>query len=135
MSKNFNNKKVVLFNEKKIREIWTIFNVKKLTLKVKILQFMMMFTQDPIFLPQWLLVLSLKDGSIECAKVCNKSVVILKEAGNGFRKNKLEQKWQQLAWLVPQQPPASKLFRSSSFIEAATLAKALCLHSRTSYDY
>ena len=51
MSKNFNNKKVILFNEKKIREIWTIFDVKKLTLKVKILQFMMMFTQDPIFLP------------------------------------------------------------------------------------
>ena len=41
MSKNF--------NEKKIREIWTIFDVKKLTLKVKFLQFLMMFTQDSIF--------------------------------------------------------------------------------------
>ena len=45
MSKNFNNKKMILFNG----EIWTIFDVKKLTLKVKFLQFLMMFTQDSFF--------------------------------------------------------------------------------------
>ena len=58
MSKNVKNKKIILFYEKKNREIWTIFDVKKLTLKAKVLQFLMMFTKDSFFI-DWLLILSL----------------------------------------------------------------------------
>ena len=73
MSKNFNNKKMILFNEKKIREIWTIFDVKKLTLKEKNLQFLMMFTQDSIFYT--IVVIDFKPKGWFC-RMCE-SVVIL----------------------------------------------------------
>ena len=54
---------------------------RKLTLKVRILQFLNTFTQltDRLknFLMGWLLVLGLKERLLECATVCVKSEVIL----------------------------------------------------------
>ena len=55
--------------------------MRKLTLKVRILQFLTIVTQLTAglknFLSRWLLVLDLKEGLIECATVCVKSEVIL----------------------------------------------------------
>ena len=52
-------------------------------MKVKILQFLTTFTQlnarPKFFLQGWLLALSIKEGPIKCAVVCNKSCVILSD--------------------------------------------------------
>ena len=52
-----------------------------LTLKVRILPFLTTFAQLSTrlknFLGGWLLVLGIKEGLVECATVCVKSVVIL----------------------------------------------------------
>ena len=62
---------------RKIRIILTL----KLTLKVRILQFLTTFTQLTArlknFLMGWLLILGLKEGQVQCATVCVKSEVIL----------------------------------------------------------
>ena len=54
---------------------------RKLTLKVRILPFLTTFAQLSArlrnFLGGWLLVLGIKEGLVECATVCVKSVVIL----------------------------------------------------------
>ena len=54
---------------------------EKLTLKVRILPFLTTFAQLSArlknFLGDWLLVLGIKEGLVECATVCVKSVVIL----------------------------------------------------------
>ena len=56
-----------------------------MTLKVRILPFLTTFTQLTArlknFLRGWLLVLSLKEGLVECATVCVKSEVILLNVG------------------------------------------------------
>ena len=56
------------------RKIWII-------LKVRILPYLTTFTQLTArlknFLRGWLLILGLKEGLVECAKVCVKSEVIL----------------------------------------------------------
>ena len=82
-SKTVNNKKCVLkmiiFEGKKndSDNFWH----RKLSLKVRIMQFMTTFTQLTArlknFLRVWLLVLGLKEGLVECATVCIKSKVIL----------------------------------------------------------
>ena len=58
-----------------------IFWHRKLTLKVRILPFLTTFVQLSArlknFLGGWLLVLGIKEGLVECATVCVKSVVIL----------------------------------------------------------
>ena len=65
-----------------------------MTLKVRILPFLTTFAQLSArlkhFLRGWLLVLGIKEGLVECATVCVKSVVILTEVhffcflSNGF---------------------------------------------------
>ena len=55
-----------------------------MTLKVRILPFLTTFAQLSArlenFLGGWLLVLGIKEGLVECATVCVKSVVILEAA-------------------------------------------------------
>ena len=67
--------------KKKIRKIRKIFDIEKLTLKVRILAFSTTFTQVTAsiknFLVGWLLFWGLKEGLVECAIVCVKSWVIL----------------------------------------------------------
>ena len=85
LSKNVNNKKcankLILFNLKFFWKDLDNFWHRKLTLKVRILPFLTIFTQLTErlknFLRGWLLVLSLKEGLVECATVCVKSEVIL----------------------------------------------------------
>ena len=84
-SKNVNNKKCapkMIFFDKKIFEkdsdnFWN----RKLTLNVRILPFLTTFAQLCArlknFLGVWLLVLGMKEGLVQCATVCVKSVVIL----------------------------------------------------------
>ena len=54
-------------------------------MKVRILPFLTTFAQLSArlknFLGGWLLVLGIKEGSVECATVCVKSLVILKSKG------------------------------------------------------
>ena len=67
--------------KKKERKIQILFDIKKLTLNVRILQYLATFTQLTErlqnFLRVWLLVLGLKEGLIKCATVCVKSQDIL----------------------------------------------------------
>ena len=84
-SKNFINKKyapkIIFFNEIFFYKDSDIFWHRKLTLKVRILPFLTAFVQLSVrhknFLGGWLLVLGIKEGLVECATVCVKSVVIL----------------------------------------------------------
>ena len=84
-SKNVNNKKcapkIIFFDENVDYKHSDIFWRRKLTLKVRILPFLTTFAQLSArlknFLGGWLLVLGLKEGLVECATVCVKSVVIL----------------------------------------------------------
>ena len=84
-SKNVNNKKcapkIIFFNEFFFKKDSDIFWRRKLTLKVRILPFLTTFAQLSArlknFLGCWLLVLGIKEGLVECATVCVKSVVIL----------------------------------------------------------
>ena len=84
-SKNVNNKKcapkIIFFNEFFFQKDSDIFWHRKLTLKVRILPFLTTFAQLSArlknFLGGWLLVLGIKEGLVECATVCVKSVVIL----------------------------------------------------------
>jgi hypothetical protein len=66
-----------------------IFWHRKLTLKVRILPFLTTFAQLSArlknFLGGWLLVLGIKEGLVECATVCVKSVVILWVSILGWR--------------------------------------------------
>ena len=61
------------------RKFWILFGIKKLTLKVSILDILVTFTQVTVrlenFLVDWLLVLNLKEGLVECATVCVQSWV------------------------------------------------------------
>ena len=61
---------------------------RKLTLTVRILQFLLTFTQLTTrlknFLRGWLLVLGLKEGLVECATVCIKSEVMLNSMNISF---------------------------------------------------
>ena len=63
------------------RNIRIFFDIENLTLKVRILPFLTTFAQLSErlknFLRAWLLVLGIKEGLVECATVCVKSVVIL----------------------------------------------------------
>ena len=72
---------MISFNEIFSWEDSDPFLHRKLTLKVGILHILTMFTQVTArfknFLVGWLLVLSLKEGLVECATVCVKSEVIL----------------------------------------------------------
>ena len=67
--------------KKKIEKDSDNFWYRKLTLKVRILPFLTTFVQLSArlknFLWGWLLVLGIKEGLVECATVCVKSVVIL----------------------------------------------------------
>ena len=67
--------------KKKLRNTQIIFDIQKLTLKVRILKFLTTFTQLTArlknFLRGWLLVSDLNEGLVECATVCVKSEVIL----------------------------------------------------------
>ena len=62
-------------------KFWIFFWHRKLTLKVRIVHNLTTFTQVTPrlknFLVGWLLVLGLKEGLVECAKVCFKSWVLL----------------------------------------------------------
>ena len=67
--------------KKKFRKIRTIFDVKKLTLKVRILLFSTTFTKVYTRPKKKLfgssLAFTLKEGPVRCVRVCNKSWVIL----------------------------------------------------------
>ena len=85
MSKNVNKRKaapkLIFFNEKKIWNDSDDFWHRKLTLKVRILQyftaFMQVYSRPKLFLLGWLLALSIKEEPVKCAKVCEKSWVVL----------------------------------------------------------
>ena len=63
--------------KKKIEKDSDNFWCRKLTLKVRILQFSTTYTRPKNFLLGSSLAFTLKEGSVRCAKVCNKSWVIL----------------------------------------------------------
>ena len=84
MSKNVNNRKaapkLIFFNEKKIRKIWTIFDVENWLWKSEFCNFQQLlpkFTKDLKKSLGSSLAFTLKEGPVRCVKVWNKSWVIL----------------------------------------------------------
>ena len=80
LSKNINYKKcapkMIFFNDFFFQKYSDDFSHRKLTLKVRILPFLttQLSARLENFLGVWLLVLGIKEGLVECAAVCVKSV-------------------------------------------------------------